>query len=303
MAYWVLGDQLTTQVGPLADANEDERVLMIEAHEFADKKPYHPQKLTLLFSAMRHFRDELREDGFEVVYEQAPTFSEGLSAFFAEYNEQLVTMEPASDGARERIETVVSEAGGDCAVVENDLFLCSPESFDEWSDGPPYQHESFYRWMRRQTGYLMDGEEPVGGEWNYDEENRETPPEGYEPPEVEGFEPDELTRETAAWVEGTFETWGSSGGFSWPVTREHALCALDSFIEDRLPTFGPYQDAMVTNEPTMCHSLLSAAINLGLLHPHEVCESVVEAYDERALPIASVEGFLRQLIGWREFMR
>ena len=303
MTVWLLGDQLTTEVGPLASGAD--RVLMIEAHGFARRHRYHPQKLVLVFSTMRHVRDRLREEGYEVSYLRGETFAEGLESYLEEHpGDGLTLMEPASHGAGERLAELVEDAGGTLERVENECFLCPPDVFDEEFGEPPYRHEPFYRFMRRRTGYLMDGDEPEGGEWNYDEDNRETPPEDWEPPAVPRFEPDELTCEVLEWVDEEFpDAWGSSAGFAWPVTREEALEALSHFVEARLPEFGPYQDVMLRGEWALSHSLLSSSLNLGLLHPTEVCEAALDAYEERELPIASVEGFLRQVIGWREFTR
>ena len=191
-----------------------------------------------------------------------------------------------------------------------------PAEWDEWvadrdtagSDGDTFRQEHWYRHVRRETGVLMDDGEPAGGEWNYDDQNRETPPDGWSPPPVPEFEPDAITREVHEFVTERYDDhWGSAdlSEFVWPVTREGALHALDHFLEVRLPEFGPYQDAMVEGEWALDHSLLSPAINLGLLHPQEVVEAVETAYreDEHDLPLNSVEGFLRQMLGWREFMR
>ncbi|MFB6083107.1 MAG: cryptochrome/photolyase family protein [Halorientalis sp.] len=313
MTVLVLGDQLTRTVGPLAD--HDGRVLLIEAREFARRHPYHPHKLALVFAAMRRFRDRLRADGFTVDYRQCETFADGLDAHFAEYpDDDLTVVRPSSHGGADRLRELVADAGGSLTVVEDERFLCSRAAFDAWaSDRDGLTHESFYRYMRRETGYLMDGDEPIGGEWNYDEQNRETPPAGYEPPEPPTFAYDDVTRETVEWVESAFAggydeppyggDWADPGPFRWPVTREQALCALDRFAESRLPEFGPYQDAMLESEWAMNHSLLSAPLNLGLLTPEEVVERVLDAYRERDLPLNSVEGFVRQVIGWREFVR
>jgi len=148
-----------------------------------------------------------------------------------------------------------------------------------------YRQENWYRHVRRETGVLMDGDEPVGGERNYDDLNQETPPDGWEPPEPPRFDPDELTRETHAWVRERFDTWGTDSldEFAWPVTREEAQTALDAFVRDRLPSFGRYEDAMVTDEPFLSHSLLSPAINLGLLDPREPVRAVEAAYTERGV--------------------
>jgi deoxyribodipyrimidine photolyase-related protein len=298
----VLGDQLD------ADAVEEyDRLLMVESAAFARRRRYHAAKLTLVFAAMRAFRDRLRERGTTVRYERADTFAAGFAAFFGDNPDAaLEAMRPASHDAAAGIRAAVESAGGEISFRENELFLCSPAAFDAWHDGEGYEHESFYRRMRRETGYLMDGDDPEGGEWNYDDRNRETPPAGYEPPELPAFDYGEEVRETHEWVCKTFDTWGNDGfgAFEWPVTRAQAERALESFLDDRLADFGPYEDAMVAGEPVLEHSLLSAALNLGLLRPDEVVERAIETYREREdVPINSVEGFLRQVIGWREFMR
>jgi len=313
MTVLVLGDQLTRR-GPLADS--DERVLMIESHSFARRLPYHPHKLALVFAAMRAFRDELEATGREVVYLECETFEAGFRSYFERHpGDELVLMRPPSDGAESRLRTLVEDAGGVLTAVDNELFLCSREAFAGWVAGRsrPYRHERFYRFMRRETGYLMDGDEPVGGQWNYDDENRQFPGADHEPPAPPRYEPDEQTREVVRWVRETFDGgydeppygggWADPEEFCWPVTRTQALDALDRFVAERLPTFGPYQDAMLEGEWAMHHSLLSAALNLGLLHPAEAIEAALEARDDPDVALSSVEGFVRQLLGWREFVR
>ncbi len=313
MTIWVLGDQLSRTHGPLADVDpETDRVLMIEATAFADRHPYHAQKLALVFAAMRHVRDELREEGITVDYQRAETFGEGLDSHFEHHpGDALTVVEPASYGAGERLEAMVDDRGGSLECVPDPTFLCSPEGFDEWldSDGDAptdvgdVRHEDFYRWMRRRTGYLMNGDEPVGEAWNFDDENRAFPRPEYDFPEPPAFEPDELTRETLAWVEDEFDAWGNLEPFEWPVTRTQALAARDDFIEQRLPEFGPYQDAIVGRSWAGNHALLSPALNLGLLHPTELIEPAITAYQDGHAPLPSVEGFVRQILGWREFVR
>ncbi|MFW5964017.1 MAG: cryptochrome/photolyase family protein [Natronomonas sp.] len=312
MTVLVVGDCLT-RAGPL---DADERVLMIEAEAFARRRPYHPHKLALVFAAMRRFRDALRDDGYTVDYHRVETFAEGFDTHFeAHPGDSIVTTRRSVRGATDRLRELVAERGGDIEFVEDPRFCCSPEDFDAWADGdPPYRHESFYRYMRRETGYLMDDGKPVGGEWNYDEENRQSPGDDYDPPEPPRFDPDETTQEVLEWVEATFGEdgyedppygtgWADAESFFWPTTREQARSALDDFIEHRLPAFGPFQDAMVESEWSMNHALLSSSLNVGLLRPEEVIESAIDAYRERDLPLNSVEGFVRQILGWREFVR
>jgi deoxyribodipyrimidine photolyase-related protein len=348
MTVWVLGDQLHPDAGPLGEIDPgEERVLLVESRRFARRMPYHPQKLTLVFAAMRHFRDELRAAGYDVEYRRAETFGTGLSEHFdAHPDDRLRVMEPASYGAADRLRELVADAAGEgegvgerederegeredeedrLEITENDLFCCSPDEFDaRFPDAVP-RHETFYRWMRRETGYLMEGlaesderegdtdPRPLGGEWNYDETNRRFPPADYEFPDPPAFEASEITREVADWVREEFETWGDEeifvgdgDRFRWPVTREQARRALDRFVAERLPEFGPYQDAMLGRSWSANHALLSPALNLGLLRPEAVIERAIRAYEpdepDRA-PIESVEGFVRQVLGWREFVR
>ena len=315
MTVFVLGNQLLRTGGPLA-SDPDDRVLFVEAREFARRHPYHPHKLTLVFSAMRHLRDELRAAGREVAYHRVETFAEGLDAHFESHpGDDLVVMRPPSHGAQSRLRDLVEERGGTLTVVRNESFLIDPETFDEWAgEGTSLRHENFYRFVRRETGYLMDDGDPVGGEWNYDDQNRESAPADYDPPDPPTFEPDAVTREVRDWVTDEFDGgyheppfgggWADPEPFGWPVTREQALVALDAFLDDRLAAFGPYQDAMVDGEWAMHHSLLSAALNLGLLEPTELVEGAISRWrDDSDVPLQSVEGFVRQILGWREFVR
>ena len=312
-AVFVLGDQLTDRVGPLTEYS-DARVLMVESEAFGRRRPYHPHRLILLYSAMRHFRDRLREAGRTVTYITATSMAEGIETYLSEHpGDHLVAMRPQRHGATDRLTSVIEEAGGAITWQDHAGFLVDPATFDTWMGDPPYTHETFYREVRRETGYLMDDGSPVGGEWNYDEENRETPPADYEPPERPRYDPDATTQAVIEMVteqfDGSYDTdpvggaWADPEPFAWPVTRADALDALDQFITDRLADFGPYQDAMVEGERSMNHSLLSPLLHVGLLHPAEVTERAIEAYHDGAAPLNSVEGFIRQVIGWREFVR
>jgi len=219
-----------------------------------------------------------------------------------------VQLRSQSHRSAETFESLVEDAGGQLDVVQNELFISTRDAFNEWASDTskdPFRHEMFYRWMRKKTGVLMtDEDEPVGGEWNYDSENREFPPLEWDSPTVLELEHDDLTAKTSEWVVEEFDIWGSSDELVWPVTRAQAKRKLEHFIEHRLPEFGPYQDAMRSDDWAMAHALLSSSINLGLLHPWEVVEAIEQAYEERDdIPLNSVEGVLRQLIGWREFLR
>ena len=304
---WVLGTQLHPDVGPLARAPEGSRVCMIEAHDFARRKPYHHDKLPLVFAAMRQFRDELRARGYEVEYIKADTFGEGLQTYFERHPEEtLVAMRSPSYRSGPRMAELVGEVGGALEVVDNELFVSTRQAFDEWANGDTdsFRHENFYRWMRRESGVLMNDGDPVGGEWNFDDENQEFPPPEWQSPERFEVDHADTVEEVSEWVREEFDTWGSSEEFIWPTTREQALAVLEQFCDRRLPEFGPYQDAMRTDDWAMAHALLSPALNLGLFHPCEAIEAIESAYESREdIPLNSAEGVLRQILGWREFMR
>lgn len=311
----VLGNQLTTQVGPLADRDADVPVVMVESKAAGRRVPYHPHRLALVYSAMRHFRERLVSRGYDVHYIKADTMKAGLSKVFTTTDvDSLVTMSPPKHGDKAELADAADAAGGELSFVTNEQFIISPSLFDEWMDDPPYRHETFYRKVREHTGYLMDDGNPVGGEWNYDDENQKTPPKGYQPSKPPTYEPDEITNDVLEMIDAEFDgsyeappyggNWADPEPFHWPVTREQALDALDTFIETRLSDFGPYQDAMVQDEPLMNHSLLSPLLHLGLLQPEEVTERAIDAYhNDDDVPLNSVEGFIRQIIGWREFVR
>ena len=309
---WVLGTQLSREAGPVARAPEGSQVLLIEGHSFAERRPYHHHKLTLVFSAMRRYRDRLKRDGYDVTYIKADSFGDGLAEFFAANPDtRLVAMRSPSYGSEQRFRELVDEAGGDVRFVENELFVSTRQAFDEWANADPdeessgFKHEPFYRWMRAESDVLMDDGDPVGGEWNYDGENQEFPPDDWESPDVPTHEYDPVVAETADWVEERFDTWGDTdfSEFPWPVTRTQACEQLRHFVDERLPEFGPYQDAMRGDDWAMSHALLGSSINIGLLHPVEVVSEIEKAYRNRGLALNSVEGSIRQILGWREFMR
>jgi deoxyribodipyrimidine photolyase-related protein len=184
------------------------------------------------------------------------------------------------------------------------MFLSDRADFARWAkDKTTLLLESFYRRMRRQTELLMAGGEPEGGEWNYDKQNRERPPVGHQFPEVPRYQPDEITRQVMAQMEREFPgNFGELEPFWLPVTRADATAFFEDFLDNRLDLFGPYEDAIVTGEPAMYHSLLSSLLNIGLLEPLELCRRAEERYHEGRARLNSVEGFIRQIIGWREFV-
>ncbi|MDA1314757.1 MAG: cryptochrome/photolyase family protein, partial [Acidobacteria bacterium] len=192
----------------------------------------------------------------------------------------------------------------DAQVAPNNMFLSDDNEFRWWARGrKSLRLEDFYREMRRRTGLLMHGGKPIGGKWNYDNDNRETPSADAEFPEIPRFLPDMATESLIALVNEEFsDHFGECDEFAWPVTRDDAQRFASDFLDSRLDLFGPYQDAIVTGEPTLYHSLLSPLINLGLLEPMWLCREAERRYCEGKARLNSVEGFIRQIIGWREFV-
>ena len=302
----ILGDQLSLEV--FGAFNPDStQFLMLESTARGRSVEYHKQKLALVYAAMRHFRFELEQAGFKVHYRRCEAFSDGLKAHFDDFPKlELGLMQPSDFGVEETLSRVVSQLGGTLEMFPNSLWLSINSDFDTWARGKKeWRMEFFYREMRRKTAWLMEGTQPSGGTWNFDADNRQTPKPGHVfPPKLE-FAPDAITLETLAWVEETFkEHPGSLAGFNWAVTRDQALQALTHFLEHRLGNFGPFEDAMVEGENQLYHSLISPAINIGLLSAKEVCVAALEfaSVPENNVPLQSIEGFVRQILGWREFM-
>ncbi len=291
---WVLGDQLTLSGSALQrlDPARD-RVLMIESLERARLLPYHKQKMVLLWSAMRHFAQELRAHGYQVDYHEAcANYSEAVKAHRKRHPGPILMMDPADYGVAEKL--------GPDEVTPNTMFLSSREEFR----ARPYGRlENFYREMRRQTGLLMDGGSPVSGRWNYDADNREVPEKGHRFPDIPRYAPDKTTRAVMELVSRELpKHFGSLESFAWPVTRADALDFVEDFLEHRLDLFGPFEDAIVTGERSLYHSLLSPLLNIGLLDPLDVCQKAEKRYRSGKARLSSVEGFIRQVIGWREFV-
>lgn len=305
VGIWILGNQLSQQQAALqsVDSPQDAPVILIESRQMAEERPYHRQKLVLVWSAMRHFAEELRQAGWDVTYCIEDEFQKPLQAWLEDRQiSQLRLMQPQDFPFESYLQCL--DLPCELQFVENNLFVWEAEAFAKWAQGrKTLVMETFYREGRKRFDVLMEGKEPAGGTWNYDKENRKPPKGKMETPSPLWFEADETTQAVMERVATLGKAYGEMEPFRWGVTRSQALEVLDYFIETRLPNFGPYQDAMVTGEDTMWHALLSPYLNLGLLHPQEVIEAAETAYRERDLPLASVEGFIRQVLGWREYMR
>lgn len=310
----VLGDQLSRSLSALDDLDPArDVVLMMEVMEEATYVPHHPRKIAFLFSAMRHFADALRADGITVDYRRldAPgegvSFSHGLEQAVARHQpDRVVATEPGEWRVLEAMRGWQAALGVPVEIRPDNRFLCGLEDFRVWAGGRRHlRMEYFYRDMRRRHGLLMtpDGE-PEGGRWNYDQDNREPLPDDLEPPAPPSFPPDAVTQEVVALVAARFgHHFGRLDGFPMPVTAAQAEAAFDHFLEHRLPRFGPYQDAMRSGEPFLFHALISAPLNAGLLDPLDLCRKAEAAYYDGHAPLNSVEGFIRQILGWREYVR
>ena len=295
---WVLGDQLNRRSGALAKAQpEGTTILMVESAAKIGSKPFHRQRLHLIVTAMRRFAMELENEGFTVDYRVGPDLRMGFAEHLRDYHPRKVLVtEPASRAGRSLMQSL------DVEGVRDDRFLCHADDFATWAGGRTrLRLEDFYRWQRRRLTYLMDGDEPSGGRWNYDTDNREPPPaDGGDWPEPITDRLDKLDRDVIATLPAS--ATGSAPYGLWATDRAGALRRLDHFVDAVLPHFGTYEDAMLSSDWHLAHSLLSPYLNLGLLLPAEVCDAVEAAYREGRIPINSAEGFIRQVIGWREFV-
>ncbi|MBE9212098.1 cryptochrome/photolyase family protein [Plectonema cf. radiosum LEGE 06105] len=302
---WILGDQLYLTQAALQSCHDSSKVaiIFIESYSHIKKHQYHKQKLVLVWSAMRHFAEELRKLGYSVTYKIAEDFQTPLQQW-VNVNQitELLVMSPNDKPFLKTIEDLTLAC--DITLLPNNQFLWSTEEFDNWAKKRKrLLMEDFYREGRRRFDILMEADKPIGGKWNLDAYNRKPPARNLNTPEPLWFEPDEITQEVIQQVDFLdIATYGEIKEFRWGVTRSQALSVLRYFIDIRLPEFGPYQDAMVTGEETMWHAMLSPYLNLGLLQPLEIIQAAEQAYHEKQLALNSVEGFIRQVLGWREYM-
>ncbi|MEL7206997.1 MAG: cryptochrome/photolyase family protein [Actinomycetota bacterium] len=293
---WVFGDQLNRRIGAMAAADPGEdRILLVES-DAALGLGRHVQRNHLVITAMRRFGEELRQAGFTVDRRRAASLRAGVEAHVEAHRpDAIVATEPNSRAAR----ALCADLGVE--PVRSNQFLRHHDEFAAWaSDRNTVRMEDFYRWTRADLGYLMDGGDPVGGRWNLDEENRLPPPDDAsvfaEPP---ASRLDDVDRAVLASLP---ESHGDPPVGLWATSRRAALVRLRHFVEEQLPRFGPYEDAMTSQSWHLAHSVLSPYLNLGLLLPGEVCDAVEEAYRQGGVPLNSAEGFIRQVIGWREYV-
>jgi deoxyribodipyrimidine photolyase-related protein len=285
---------------------------MVEVQEEATYVRHHKKKIAFLFSAMRHFADELRAAGWSVDYtslddpDNTHSFSDEVArAVKRDQPDRIVVTEPGEWRVRAAMDEWQETLNRPVDILEDDRFIATHAEFEAWAEGrKQLRMEYFYREMRRKTGLLMNGDAPEGGKWNYDSENRKPAKSDLFMPVPLRSEPDPITQDVLALIAKRFDNhFGDLTPFWFGVTRKDALAALDSFIDTALAKFGDYQDAMLEGEKFLYHSLLSLYINAGLLDPLEVCQRVEQAYRNDEAPLNGAEGFIRQIIGWREFVR
>ncbi|KAB2588053.1 cryptochrome/photolyase family protein [Streptomyces arboris] len=314
--HWLFGDQLGPHFLDPRHGGPDDKapVIMIEARSVLRRRRFHRAKAHLVLSAMRHRAAEL---GDRVTYVRAETYAEGLEKVRGRRaSSPLTVCHPTS----RRALAFVSGLDG-VEVLPAKGFLVSHDDFAEWagrnkgkgsgrSQSPSLRLEGFYHWVRERHDLLMDGDDPAGGRWNLDHDNREPPPRGQDTLDVRGpWRPseddidDEVRRDLDRWErDGDVSFVGRDGPRRFPATRREARSALRHFVAHRLAGFGRHEDAMLAADPVLSHSLLSVPLNLGLLDPAECVEPAEEAYRSGDAPLNSVEGFVRQIAGWREYV-
>ncbi len=311
---FVLGDQLNLDSAALADiAAKQDVILMAEVREESTHVWSSKPRTAFFFAAMRHFAESLREKGLTVDYRAIETHKlasllDVLADAVKQYQpEKIVMVEPGDWRVEQQLLAFAKSKKLNLVVREDQHFMCSRAEFADWAKGyKQLRLEYFYRMMRKRHAVMMDGDEPVQGRWNFDAENRGAFPKGgpVGVPMTLRVSPDATTSSAIADVEKHFADHpGGLDEFAWPVKRNDALKALRGFVDERLAKFGEFQDAMWTNEPFLYHSHISAALNVKLLNPREVIAAAVAAFEGGRAPIEAVEGFVRQVLGWREFIR
>ena len=309
----VLGDQLSHGLASLQGLDREAAVVLLaEVLGEATYVRHHQAKIALVFSAMRHFAEELRADGWSVDYvklddpdNSGSLRGEARRALARHRVDSIRIVEPGEWRLQQDFEQWSAALRCPVEILADTRFLCSKTEFFTWAAARrELRMEYFYRDMRRQTGLLMEGAKPVGDKWNLDAENRSGPPAGLTGPPPPRFPPDAITNEVLELVAARFcDHFGSLEGFAMPINAAQAEQALSAFLRQRLPTFGQFQDAMVAGEDFLFHANISAAMNLGLLDPLVVAQVAEAEFHAGRAPLNAVEGFIRQVIGWREYVR
>jgi deoxyribodipyrimidine photolyase-related protein len=284
-------DHLHRNYGALKDADpKNDVIALVESARMTTGRNWHKERLFFLISSARHFAQSLEQEGFTVEYVKAPTTIDGLNTITSKHNLPITCAEPSSFTQYQQLK----DHG--VTFVDNDFFLTPRPLFHQWaSEQNSYLMENFYRKQRIRLNILIEGKDPVGGSWNFDKENRLPPPKKYEGPTYLEHQRDEIDNQVAQEI-------GHTPSTTWATTRKGALAQLKNFIDNHFAEFGPLEDAMTTDNWALHHSLLSPYLNNGLLHPSEVIHAAIKAFNTGKVPIESAEGFIRQVIGWREYV-
>ena len=285
-------DHLHRDYGVLREANpKEDLVVLVESKRMTSGRPWHPERLFFLISSARHFAAALEDEGFTVEYVKSKTTIDGLKQVQKKYGKLPVyCAEPSSFRQFSELKNFGVN------FIQNDFFLTSRELFRSWASAQKsYLMENFYRKQRVRLNVLVDGNKPLGGEWNFDKENRLPPPKNYQWPPYLTHDRDEIDLVVATELDYQPKKY-------WATTRSGAKKQLDYFLKHHFANFGPYEDAVTTENWALHHSLLSPYINNGLLHPTEVIKAALKRFEKGDIPIASAEAFVRQIIGWREYV-
>ncbi|MDU8912769.1 cryptochrome/photolyase family protein [Aestuariicoccus sp. MJ-SS9] len=305
----ILGDQLTPDIAALKEADKaTDTIVMAEVADEATYVRHHPKKIALIFAAMRKFAARLRGDGWDVRYTELDDTANSGSIpgeLLRRAEETGATEVLATEPGEWRLIQALHDAPLKVIQLEDTRFVASHKEFDDWARGrKALRMEYFYREMRRKTGLLMAGTDPAGGKWNYDHDNRKPAPDSVDYGGPMQFTPDATTEAVLDLVEARFgNSFGNLRPFHYATDAEEARRQLTHWIKHALPKFGDFQDAMLDGNRFLYHSVISPYIHLGLLDPLEVCQAAEEAWREGAAPLNAVEGFIRQIIGWREYVR
>jgi deoxyribodipyrimidine photolyase-related protein len=310
ISIWILGDQLVSEHPALQEAlretsQDDLRVLMIESEARLGRKQYASKKLILLLSAMRHYAEDLRQKGFVLDYRIEEDMTSALKSHFEEHDPAaMILMAASSYRGREFQKGMENMLKIPVKILLNTMFLSNRyDPFPDLEKDKNIRQETFYRAMRQHFNLLMDEQgDPVGGQWNYDKQNRVPLPDDVVIPPVIQFEPDQITQEVIESLNERFSWTEKVDKFDLAVSCQEAQAAADDFFAHRLGHFGTYEDAMTRNENLLFHSKLAAYLNLGLLDPLELAKRAQESYEKGQVTLNNVEGFIRQVIGWREYM-
>lgn len=309
----LLGDQLTPTISSLQQVDKDSTIILMgEIKEEASYVGHHKKKIAFIFSAMRHFRDELVSSGWQVEYQQygesasivsvRDLLRNGVKKFAVS---QILVTEPGEYRLAQLLEDYATQSEVPVKVLPDERFICGKDRFKNWAESrKQLRMEYFYRDMRRETNLLMDGTKPVGGKWNFDADNRIPAKQGMKFTGPRKFRPDQVTQEVLALVEEEFPTnFGDLKPFWFGVSRKDAELAWQEFLSHSLPYFGDYQDAMLSDERFLFHSVISQYLNIGLLDALDISKQVEQEYVAGRIPLNAAEGFIRQIIGWREYVR